>query len=1221
MPGDSDITCGRQLTFKDTANLIREIICENWPGLLLDSFRKAGRWIAPEIGHFQIAVCGSFCAGKSTTVNAIADGYEICPRGSGVGGIRTSACAIKVSWSPKDREEVIIDWKYPKQLVKDIAYWLGIDNMQITPEQLVKDSELLFSVKQLLKQLHDEKSYTMLDRIKHILMLISFYDNPDVKRWQSRKTFTHEEAMSFLAFQDDFYQRWGKVFYDIESGTISNISDLAECVRKNFKPENAMYLFIAAANVSIPSNYLHSIGITIIDISNMNIGSDYTCAALQCMADSAAIFYLFSGNTELSSDDKEALMEIKRAKLADKVFFGLNFRGDLKRCSYIEESILADLQMLGYTAKHQKRLLHYNAFLAQRAKQGMLILSGKMNQAGKDKLMSEAQEAGCEVNDVTEAWIETTDMVLHYTKAEGWRDFYKMGFCRESIELVYRASQWEEAMTPIFQYAITAGGTRNMSDSRNIVGELRRALFIDAARFIREIVSREWPDYLINSFNKASRYFASRTEHFQIAVCGLYQAGKSLTVNMMTGGSEISPVSTTEASGIRTSACNIYFYGSDCESAQIFWLSDSELAQRLSSLLDININSNNLWNVSASGIIESKFVSMWNSAENHESMEYTALLVSWMQRLPELRRNYSAPMKLDEAMQLSSASDDERTRWRKVLRFFPKIKDINAFKNDLRQIFPINEVMYTLIKKISARIISRWMQRNNICIVDTPGLNVNSQDSHTADEAVANVDALIYVFGGTSDKEPSESESNFILNLKSKIGDSPVVFAMNFPAKPKNAILDSIATLVRLGGYDEKSIISYNALLSYRVAQGRRLLTGELDDKTAKSLITRAAQNGEKVSSPSEAWKVLVYDELYNFSKTDAKKILCNGLCEGSIKILRNFSGKNNFIIENIISDDSKISLNSLMRTQVFIPIETRLQELVEQLSDYRRFKREFFEELQRKFHVFAERKKSEFQDAINSSWPVSIAGEMFDSIRDVIPDIAWLLARLYTEPDSVNFNDEWIVLLNQSFYKWGEKFINKGAGTSARVLDIAGERFYKPDVDDEILSEIWKMKIISGNVLFTMVLSDIVNNPSPVYGDENIYNNYILPLIKEGAQAAISSRYFQKYISEKTSWNPFIDHQQRMVEARYKLGLDIQSRIAQVFTNLWAEAVSSFAVRTNGQPMRCYTIAENWVSDIITSSKQYLLSLRENELSSLSMAITGISKYYHDKFAEIKLD
>ena len=45
---------------------------------------------------FSMAITSEFQGGKSTTVNALADGREICPSGNGGGGIRTSACAVQV---------------------------------------------------------------------------------------------------------------------------------------------------------------------------------------------------------------------------------------------------------------------------------------------------------------------------------------------------------------------------------------------------------------------------------------------------------------------------------------------------------------------------------------------------------------------------------------------------------------------------------------------------------------------------------------------------------------------------------------------------------------------------------------------------------------------------------------------------------------------------------------------------------------------------------------------------------------------------------------------------------------------------------------------------------------------------------------------------------------------------------------------------------------------
>lgn len=47
-------------------------------------------------GLFSIALIAAFQSGKSTTLNAFADGREIAPRGLGGGGVKTSACLVKV---------------------------------------------------------------------------------------------------------------------------------------------------------------------------------------------------------------------------------------------------------------------------------------------------------------------------------------------------------------------------------------------------------------------------------------------------------------------------------------------------------------------------------------------------------------------------------------------------------------------------------------------------------------------------------------------------------------------------------------------------------------------------------------------------------------------------------------------------------------------------------------------------------------------------------------------------------------------------------------------------------------------------------------------------------------------------------------------------------------------------------------------------------------------
>ncbi|MBQ7593545.1 MAG: hypothetical protein IJU48_04230 [Synergistaceae bacterium] len=791
-----------------------------------------------------------------------------------------------------------------------------------------------------------------------------------------------------------------------------------------------------------------------------------------------------------------------------------------------------------------------------------------------------------------------------------------------------------------------------MSGDGNIISQARKLTFRETANFLHDITLEDWPESLINSFSETERYFSSRTENFQIAICGLFQAGKSLTVNMMTGGSEISRIS--EVSGIRTSACNIYFYGSDYEHAQIFILSDEELAERLSSLLNLKINADSLWDKAAIDFIERKFISLWNAGNNYEFLEYPALLLSWMHNLPELRRYNNIRMELYEAMRLSPAPDDEDIRWSQFLSSHAEINNIDAFKMDLRRTFPINKIMYAFIKKISAGIKSDWMKRNNICIVDTPGLSVNSQDSRNAEEAIINADAVIYVFGGTRDKQLQNSEQDFILNLKRKIGSCPIVFAMNWPGKPKNTVLDTIQSLLELGGYGKEAIISYNALLSFRAEQGKRLLAGELDDTTAASLMRKAYEIGEKPSSPSEAWSFLVHDELYSFSKTDAKKILQEGLSERSIKTLDKFSGADKFI-KAIFSSANIDDRKPLMTSQIITPLKTRLEELAEKLSDYKTSQLEIWNERQRKLESIVSKKTAEFYEIINNSWKLLISEEIFDRIKSNIPNIASLLAREFTEPDGIDFTKEWQKILDRAFDNWFSAFKNSSKSTtsktpehsvnftdgwqaileqalnnlftafkdttcmSLKTLETFENRFTQLDSNDEILRRVWAEKVESHNSLLNIIIADITRHPIYIYADSNIYDKYIYQLIKVGSSEAISSQYFTAYINAKNSWNPFVDHEKKMREAQDNLKRDIQIRLYALFNEFSSSAITALAKSSSGEPMRIYDIAESWVNSIIKAVKLYIESMKDKELRKLNSIITRLSNYHHDKLADIK--
>ena len=122
-----------------------------------------------------------------------------------------------------------------------------------------------------------------------------------------------------------------------------------------------------------------------------------TRVALSCMSDATSIFYFFNGERMLDETDQKAFKLIDDLGFKSKVLFGIKFKTPLVQGAAIRQTIQVQLQTLGYDSPHQKELLLFNALLAQRAKQGQLILNNALNRNDEDKTI------GIETNDVKQA--------------------------------------------------------------------------------------------------------------------------------------------------------------------------------------------------------------------------------------------------------------------------------------------------------------------------------------------------------------------------------------------------------------------------------------------------------------------------------------------------------------------------------------------------------------------------------------------------------------------------------------------------------------------------------------------------------------------------------------------------------------------------------------------------------------------------------------------------
>lgn len=372
---------------------------------------------------------------------------------------------------------------------------------------------------------------------------------------------------------------------------------------------------------------------------------------------------------------------------------------------------------------------------------------------------------------------------------------------------------------------------------------------------------------------------------FKIALCGLFQTGKSTTINALADGREICAQS--KISGIRTSACNIYIYGAPQEKCYLELISDAEICSKLKQILDYDVEEDDLWKYQKREFLWQQLKNVWQNEKNDsEQIEEVSLLLSGIGFLPFLRKKV-LNMSVENVALFEKAPDDELIRWSKFRR---KVDEMNVtqLKHFLREEFPIQEVLYPFVKKIVVHLNILQLRENNICVIDTPGLNANSNDTTTAMQAIQQSDAVLYILGGN--KEPCEFERQFLYNLHPILGNKKITFAVNCLGKEKPNVINAIESILRICDYKDVKIVTYNAALELHKAQGIKLLERPPLRSLVKSLISKAKFEGFDVINAAQAWSSLTAQDLKVVSNKDSKLINKLGLCKESIDILQSYS-------------------------------------------------------------------------------------------------------------------------------------------------------------------------------------------------------------------------------------------------------------------------------------------------------------------------------------------
>ena len=483
-------------------------------------------------GLFSIALIAAFQSGKSTTLNAFADGREIAPRGLGGGGVKTSACLVKVQNPNKGEEETVkVTWRSEKDLQQGLEDALGttarsqVDSQTAINFRTAQGRALLEQALKIELGIYSQSdrkgSPEMQDKedlLRFAMIVLAYHDHPALKNLKQRKNFEPEEMESYLKFPKDFTDKWNQCF--------ENLSQPLNQTKRKFALKEVIYAFIKDVTYIVESENLKKSGAEIVDCPGLLASKFDTDIASEAMQEASAIWFLLTADKSLSQSDKSVLSRIKEIGVQKKVFFGINYKRPIKKDEEgkVNEPVIGEifkeLRKLGFTASYQLEPLYFNAFLSLRAMQGEKLLRHSLDSSSQQQIILDAEAMlGEEFDSVEEAWLESVIEVMTNVVVgrKERRKIDSLEFDAETVEFVREKSQWDSATSEIKDYIFKTKAWSMLVDfgCEPIIKTLEQAkdslkIQEDIADKNRESAQQEW--------NEASEKLHLFTQESQIII-------------------------------------------------------------------------------------------------------------------------------------------------------------------------------------------------------------------------------------------------------------------------------------------------------------------------------------------------------------------------------------------------------------------------------------------------------------------------------------------------------------------------------------------------------------------------------------------------------------------------------------------------------------------------------------------------------------------------------
>ncbi len=419
---------------------------------------KYSRYILQD-NTLPLSLMASFQTGKSTTTSAMADGHEITPCGKGSGGIRTSSIPVTI-YNNGNSSELVINPYSKTTLVQHI---LDCCMERLTDTDVMSydlDNEnsrkiLREAVEKEIENYRTSSNYELnkLSTLRNAILILSYYGSKSYQRLIKGDFKTISDIQPFIAFPNDLETRWEKLReYGFNIIKLKNTDG-----NLLFDEISSLHVFVDNIVIPVHSEFMGETGTAIIDAPGTMASNEDTERALKAASSAAVVLFLLKGEQQLSQIDLEMLRTLKNAGMADKVVFIVNFFKDPEVIKEnIEPTILTQIKDAGYTAEHHKKLLYYNAYLAQRAAQGQLLLNNQMDSLTADSIIRDAKSYKKLIfNTLEEAWLQTTRKVLIKIEAEDTaNELSNLGLCEQTIASISRESKWKEMITSLREHVM-----------------------------------------------------------------------------------------------------------------------------------------------------------------------------------------------------------------------------------------------------------------------------------------------------------------------------------------------------------------------------------------------------------------------------------------------------------------------------------------------------------------------------------------------------------------------------------------------------------------------------------------------------------------------------------------------------------------------------------------------------------------------------------------------